>query len=394
MSTPAERPAVSEQSFRLLVESVKDYGIFMLDPTGRIATWNAGAARIKGYRADEIIGKHFSQFYPPEDLARGKPAYELEVAGKVGRFEDEGWRLRKDGSRFWANVVITAMRDREGTLVGFGKVTRDLTERRRAEEERVRLAQAEEALKLRDTFLSIAAHELRTPLTALQIEAQTLLRRVKRAQDEVEPPPLSAFVPAIGGIDRNVGRATKLVEHLLDVSRIQLGKLRMELDDVDLTEIAREAVERYRDQCLQVGSPLTFTAGAPVVGRWDALKLEQVVTNLVSNALKFGRGKPIHVGVVERDGRARLTVRDRGIGIAPADQGRIFGRFERAVSDRHFGGFGLGLWIVREIAGALGGEVTVQSTPGEGATFTVDLPLAGPPEAGAGEAPAPGAPAT
>ena len=165
-SKPTE---VTADLFRLLVESVVDYAIFLLDPTGVVRTWNAGARRLKGYEADEIIGRHFSTFYPEEDVRRGKPAWELESAAREGRFEDEGWRIRKDGSSFWANVVITALR-RDGELVGFAKVTRDLTARREAEEERVRLAEAREAVRLRDEFLSIASHELRTPLTALDLQ--------------------------------------------------------------------------------------------------------------------------------------------------------------------------------------------------------------------------------
>ena len=136
---------LEQERFRLLVASVKDYAIFMLDPSGRVATWNAGAERIKGYRADEIIGQHFSRFYPPAEVLAGKPGHELEVAGREGRFEDEGWRLRKDGTRFWANVIITALHDPSGRLTGFGKVTRDLTERHRLEEERLRLARGEGA---------------------------------------------------------------------------------------------------------------------------------------------------------------------------------------------------------------------------------------------------------
>src|SRR5947209_3270244 len=189
----------SEQRVRLLLENVRDYALFMLDTEGRVASWNVGAERINGYTAQEIVGSHLSRFYPPEDVLAGKSELELRVARETGRFEEEAWRIRKDGSKFWANAVLTAIRDENGELRGFAKVVRDLTERKKAEEERLRLVQTQEALRLRDEFLSIAAHELRTPLTALLLQLQSMEKSQKRE---------GASIPAL----RSARRLAGLVE--------------------------------------------------------------------------------------------------------------------------------------------------------------------------------------
>jgi PAS domain S-box-containing protein len=245
----------SEERLRLLVASVKDYAIFALDPVGRVESWNPGAERLKGYSADEIIGQHFSRFYPQEDVRAGKCEMELEEAARIGRFEDEGWRLRKDGSRFWANVVISAIRDQDGRLVGFAKVTRDLSERKRHEEERLSLARteearrvaeenqertyalaqdlrsardrAEEATRLKDEFLATVGHELRTPLAAILGWGRLLQGR------KMEP---TKAKRAIDAIVRNAVAQNQIVDDLLDVSRIVSGQLRLDIDFVDISQ--------------------------------------------------------------------------------------------------------------------------------------------------------------
>jgi PAS domain S-box-containing protein len=372
---PPARLEEGEERFRLIVESVKDYAIFMLDPDGRVATWNAGAQRIKGWREDEIVGTHFSAFYPVEDVAANKPGFELDVASRLGRFEDEGWRVRKDGTRFWANVIITALHDREGRLRGFAKVTRDVTDRRAAEETARRLAAetaarraAQEAVAIRDEFLSIAGHELKTPLTALLFHAESLQRNALGiAPTEV--------ADRAAKMVRNAQRLARLVEELLDVSRIAAGRLTLEREQVDLSGLVAELTNRTQESAERAGSPIRLDASRPAIGHWDRLRVEQVVENLLTNAVKYGRGKPIEVTVEPRERLARLVVRDHGFGIAPADQARIFERFERAVSSRHYGGLGLGLWIARQIVEAHGGRIRVASRPDDGAAFTVDLPL-------------------
>jgi len=357
----------SEERFRLIVDSVKDYAIFMLDPAGYVVTWNGGAERIKGYQAKEIIGQHFTRFYPEEDVRAGKCDLELEGALREGRFEDEGWRVRKDGSRFWANVVITAIRDSLGRHVGFAKVTRDLTERHRQEQERLELAQAQEAIRLRDEFLSIASHELKTPLTSLLLLLQSV-----RDQDDVLGP---RTVNRIARAARSAERLSDLIESLLDVSRIAAGQFNLSPQRFDLSEAVRESAERLREAATRAGCELVVRADHETVGTWDRLRLEQVVSNLVSNAIKYAAQSPIEVSLGQQEDTAVLQVRDWGPGIPEEALPRIFDRFERATEMRHYGGLGLGLYVVREIVQAHGGKVAVQNLPEGGACFTVRLPL-------------------
>jgi PAS domain S-box-containing protein len=247
----------SEERFRLMVESVKDYAIFMLDPQGYIESWNVGAENIKGYKADEIIGKHFSIFYPQEDLQRDKPGYELKVAAEVGRFEDEGWRLRKDGTRLWANVIITALRDKDGTLRGFGKVTRDLTERKKAEEQRLQLAreqvaraEAEAASRAKDEFLATISHELRTPLNAI-LGWSRMIRGLKLDENK--------FDRGLSTIERNARLQSQLIDDLLDVSRIISGKLRLTVIPVELPQVIEAAIDSIRPAAEAKGIRLQVT---------------------------------------------------------------------------------------------------------------------------------------
>jgi PAS domain S-box-containing protein len=357
----------SEQRFRLMVESVRDYAIFMLDVEGRVETWNAGAEAIKGYRAGEIIGQHLSRFYTPEDMAAGLPQRLLEAAARDGRVENEGWRVRRDGSRFWADVVITALRDSGGRLQGFAKVTRDLTERKRAEEDRLSLVQAQEAIRLRDEFLSIASHELRTPLTSLQLQLQSIRQRL----GATEVPLAQRLERATRSTERLAG----LIDALLDVSRISSGTLSLNLQVIDLSEVARDVTEGLLQEASTAGCSLRLDAPVPVPGTWDQLRIEQVLINLLSNAFRHAPGQPVDVRIRQEGGEARLTVEDRGPGIRPEDLERIFGRFERAAPARNYGGLGLGLYVSREIAQAHGGSIEAKNREGGGASFLLRLPL-------------------
>jgi PAS domain S-box-containing protein len=542
----------SEEQIRLMVDSVKDYAIFFLDPAGRIASWNLGAERLKGYTAREIIGQSFTRFYPDEEVRAGKPARELAIAASEGRFEEEGWRVRKDGSRFWSNVVLSAVRDGRGDLVGFTKVTRDMSDRKRAEEtmlerarqqaavaqlgvfaveqpdfdavirravetvretlgtelvqvlelspdgnslilragsgvdpaavgrlataveadsqagytvlsagpvqfdrdrfrpggffgqgsvasgitvmirasdrprgaygvfaahtaerraftaddvhflqsianvlaaviersrmekllraaeqatreERARTEQVREALRERDEFISVAAHELRTPLTALQLKLQSLERGLKAGLQKSGG---SRLEDRLDGALRQTERLSHLIERLLDVSRIAAGRLELAPERFDLAELVRQVVDDFREPASAAGSELRLQGEEHVEGRWDRLRMEQVLVNLLSNAVKYGAGRPVSVRVEMAGDRILIAVIDEGIGIAADDLERIFTRFERAAPVLNYGGLGLGLYISSQIVEAHGGRIEVSSRPGEGSTFVIDLPLA------------------
>jgi signal transduction histidine kinase len=229
--------------------------------------------------------------------------------------------------------------------------------------------QAREAIQLRDEFLSIASHELYTPLTALQLTVQRLGRKTAPDPEEQR---------AYRLIQKQVTRLTRLVGKLLDVSALRRGDSPLELERLDLVEVTRELVEQLREESVQAGSPLVLSAAGPVWGRWDRLRLEQIITNLLSNALKFGAGRPVEIAITEEEGRAELVIKDHGIGIEPERLPHIFERFERGVSSRSYGGLGLGLYLSYHLIRALGGVLRVDSTPGFGSTFIVELPCAGP----------------
>jgi signal transduction histidine kinase len=225
----------------------------------------------------------------------------------------------------------------------------------------------------RDEFLAVAGHELRTPLTALLFHAQSLAKGAGAL-----PPGVAARAEKLA---RSARRIARLVDELLDVTRLSVGRLSLEREPADLAEAVREVVARNAEPAAQAGSPLRLEAPAPVPGAWDPGRIEQVVEALLANAIKYGRGRPIELRVAAEDGVARITVRDHGIGVAAEDHARIFDRFERAASARHYGGLGLGLWIVRQVVEAHGGRIRVDSRPGDGATFVVELPILAPAEA-------------
>ncbi|MDC3952280.1 ATP-binding protein [Polyangium jinanense] len=521
----------AEKRFRLLVESVKDYAIFMLDPDGRVASWNAGATRIMGHEQSAILGTHVSTFYTEGDVEQGSPEEALAGAKRNGHFLGEGVLVRKDGSQFRAELRLSPVHDENGELRGFATVMRDLTEQKRAEEiqafldettllltssletegtlqkateraipllgdlclvdlaneqgalvvcaaanqigneeltkelsraigrregadytfrcggkvlhevienlpcmarvlgtspellrslgpisyicvpielrgrrlgvvELVRRAargrytpadlavaqelgrrfgialdnarlyrEAQEAIRARDEFFMIASHELRTPLTPLQLQLEGLERTLKRAgllNDQL--------TGRVERCSRQIFRLTRLVESLLDVTRITAGQLAIEPETVDLCALARDVTERFASESNETGTKIELRSCSSLVGRWDPLRIDQVLSNLLENAVKYGGGRPIEVVITDDGDAARISVTDHGMGIAPEACARIFERFERAVSLKHYGGLGLGLFIAKQIVEAHGGKIAAKSQPGEGSTFTVTLP--------------------
>ena len=367
----------SEERFRLLVEGVQDYAIFLLDPEGHVSTWNPGAQRTKGYRPEEILGKHLSTFYPPELAASGWAGQVLALALQNGRFEEEGWRVRKDGTRFWASVVITPLFDERGNHRGFAKVTRDLTDKRR-------IRHLEDEGRRITTFLAMLAHELRNPLAPMA-NALSILRVA--GKDE------AATATAREVLGRQLTQIIRLVDDLLDVGRITSGKVLLERELLPLGSLVYEAVEAIRPQAEVKSLDLAMTSEGP--GPWvsgDRTRLLQLVGNLLANAVKFtpehGR---IEVALRRQTGLAELSVRDSGAGVPAHLTEEIFRPFVQGEQDvaRSQGGLGLGLALVQQIAELHGGTVAVYAaSPGGGAEFVVTLPLAEPPT---DRLPAPGA---
>jgi signal transduction histidine kinase len=246
------------------------------------------------------------------------------------------------------------------------------------------LDESREAVRARDDFLSIASHELRTPLTSLQLQVDFAQRKWGEPGARADPDRLLRTVKSVA---RQSARLNELVNELLDVARAQSGRLQLRPEDIDLAQLVGETVDRFREQLASAGCSVVLHDRPGVVGRWDRSRIEQVVTNLLTNAARYGAGHPVEVGVDAEDGVARIVVRDHGVGIAPADQQRIFERFERAASATHYGGLGLGLFITKQIVLAHGGSLRVESVPGSGATFVVELPRSGAPEVDAAGSP-------
>jgi PAS domain S-box-containing protein len=361
----------TEEQFHLLVDSVEEYAIYMIDPVGNIVTWNSGAQRIKGYRASEIIGKNFTCFYTAEDVAADKPQRNLDVARKKGCIREQGLRVRKDGSVFNAEIVMSAVRDGAGNIRGFSKVTRDLTEQIRARSAEAARAAAEKANKAKDEFLAALSHELRTPLTPALAAASYLADHSDKLPAELSD--------GLDTIRRNIQLEARLIDDLLDLTRISSGKIELRFDRVDAHAVIREALdiaqEDIGEKSLNVST--AFTAKDHHI--WaDRIRIEQVFWNLICNAVKFTPPKgriEIRTSNDERN-HFQFEITDTGIGIEAEGQRSLFKPFEQADASvtRQFGGLGLGLAISKHLVDLHDGVIKVQSRGrGFGTTFKVTL---------------------
>jgi PAS domain S-box-containing protein len=359
------------EQFHILVDSVEEYAIYMLDPNGNVVTWNTGAQKIKGYTAEEIVGKNFACFYTAEDVATGKPQSNLREAARRGHIRDQGIRVRKDGSTFEAEVVLTALYDPKGNIRGYSKVTRDITDQIRTREFEAEKIAAEKASKAKDDFLAALSHELRTPLTPALAAATYLEDNAPKLPPE--------FVEDVQIIRRNVQLQARLIDDLLDLTRIAKGKLQLTLERVDANALVRDAIEIANSAIaakkLHVSTEFDATRSY-ILG--DSIRLQQVFWNLINNAVKFTPpGGEIAIRTSNDDaGRFHFEIRDNGIGIERERLDSLFTPFEQADASvsRQFGGLGLGLAISKHLVGLHRGTIEGKSRGRSfGATFEVTL---------------------
>ncbi|CAN7253573.1 hybrid sensor histidine kinase/response regulator [Polaromonas sp. LjRoot131] len=353
----------SEERLRLMVEGVQDYAIYMLDPEGIIQSWNTGAQILKGYSAAEAIGRHFSLFYRPEELALGMPENELRIALEKGRAEEEGWRVRKDGSRFWANVVITAIRDAEGQLRGFAKITRDMSERRRLEE-------LERSSRRMNEFLAMLAHELRNPLAPIR-NAVTVL--------QLEPSPSPVVKNSREMIDRQLTHMTRLVDDLLDVGRLSTGKIRLKKETLLYNQVLSRSAEAMRP--IMDARHHTFAAELPqdeVYVDADGIRLTQVIQNLLTNAAKYTpAGGRITLRCWVEGAQVWTEVSDNGLGLTQSAIEQIFELFSQGdmQSAAKESGLGIGLTLAKSLVEMHGGVLSAESEgPDKGSRFRFSIP--------------------
>jgi PAS domain S-box-containing protein len=363
----------AELRYRLLIEGVTDYAIYSLDVNGNVTSWNTGAQRIKGYTAEEMIGNNFSRFYTKEDADAGLPAKVLAEASRAGHYEGEGWRVRKDGSRFWSSVVVTPMRDESGELVGFTKITRDVTDRmqlleriqQHAHELELRIAESERANAELEAFSYSVSHDLRAPLRAIEGFSDIILADFGAQLPGQVPELLQNVLIA-------VTRMNHLVQDLLSYSR--LGRIEIDSAAVNVLRAAQEAREQIPEGLRE---KVTISIDPALTVAAHHATLIQVLVNLIDNGLKFypeDRPPTVEVTAHREQQKVIITVCDEGIGIAEQHQQRIFQVFERLHTSEVYPGTGIGLAIVKRGVSRMGGTVQVESIPGKGSRFSISLP--------------------
>jgi PAS domain S-box-containing protein len=392
-TTPAQRKISSLQTrhdetvaelkrYKMLVESVQDYAIFLMDKNGYIQTWNKGAEKNKGYTADEIIGKHFSIFYTPKDIKAKKPARELVEAQELGRTEDEDWRVRKDGSKFWANVVITALRDKSGELVGYAKVTRNLTERKQQEdnlrEANVVLLKQQEELTLlnksKDEFISLASHQLRTPATAIK---QLLGLALEGLAGEVP----AEMRPILQRSYESNERQINIVNSLLKVAQIDAGKVILRKEQTDANQLIKDITDEYQDTITERKQTMTLnlTTDSAVISA-DRQYLRMALENIIDNASKYTyENGTVSVTTVVEDHDFIVSIADTGVGISPDEIATLFEKFKRVNNDlsQKVAGSGLGLYWAQKVIELHNGDIRVESEINKGTIFRIYLPIEG-----------------
>ncbi len=362
---------LAEQRYRLLVEGVTDYAIYSLDPTGRLTSWNAGAQRIKGYNDFEVLGHHFSKFYEKSDVDAGEPERVLRAAAEEGHYEGEGWRVRKDGTRFWSSVVVTPIRSDQGEFIGFSKITRDVTDRKllldqirqHSDELELRIAEREQTNAELEAFSYSVSHDLRAPLRAIEGFTQAFLEDYGA---QVDPKGLEY----LGEVTSAAERMNQLVQDLLNFSR--LSRIHLDLGPVSVSQALAEAAQQVSPGAdsleIRCAPELRVTA--------HAATFVQVLANLLSNALKFHDASvaaKVLVSAEVNDSKVRISVHDNGIGISAEHQERIFQVFERLHGQEEYPGTGIGLAIVKRGVQRMGGTIGLESGLGRGSTFWVEL---------------------
>ena len=359
------------QGYRLIVDAVEDYAIFTMDPEGRVASWNPGAQRLLGYEAEEILGRDGACFFIPEDVQKGAAEAELRRAAETGRASDDRWHMRKNGSYFFASGITSSLRDAQGALLGYVKIMRDRTDRKRLDEElRNRADALARADEEKDEFLAVLAHELRNPLAPV-------FYALKLLDEKPLEDPNRWYIRRI--VDRQMRRLARLIDDLLDVSRIRTGKVELRKTRIDLSSVVGHAVEVARPLAEDRGHELSVNLPPePVWLEADPVRLEQVFTNLLSNAVKFTEdGGRIALGAERQGQEVVVRVRDTGVGIAPDLLPRVFDLFiqgDRSI-DRSRDGLGIGLTLSRRLVEMHGGTIEVRSEGvGRGSEFVVRLP--------------------